>query len=82
MVTKYYPAVFQSCFIIIRLLIQKAASSNNPLLSPLLMKMFAGMRGVYRGAIPNAQRAAVVNGVQIPTYDVMKRNLIAAGFEV
>ena len=40
------------------------------------------MRGVYRGAIPNAQRAAVVNGVQIPTYDVTKRNLIAAGFQV
>ena len=37
---------------------------------------------MYRGAVPNAQRAAVVNGVQIPTYDVMKRNLIAAGFEV
>lgn len=40
-----------------------------------------GMKGVYRGALPNAQRAAVVNGVQIPTYDVTKRNLIAAGFE-
>ncbi|KAL5265123.1 hypothetical protein ACHWQZ_G006010 [Mnemiopsis leidyi] len=42
---------------------------------------YVGMRGVYRGAIPNAQRAAVVNGVQIPTYDVTKRNLIAAGFQ-
>ncbi|KAL5265122.1 hypothetical protein ACHWQZ_G006010 [Mnemiopsis leidyi] len=55
--------------------------------SPPLIRSFVnifkteGMRGVYRGAIPNAQRAAVVNGVQIPTYDVTKRNLIAAGFQ-
>ena len=40
------------------------------------------MRGVYRGAIPNAQRAAVVNGVQIPAYDVAKRNLLAVGYQV
>ena len=40
------------------------------------------MEGLYRGAIPNAQRAAVVNGVQIPTYDVTKRNLLAGGFSV
>jgi len=39
-----------------------------------------GIRGLYRGSIPNAQRAAVVNGVQIPTYDVTKRNLLANGY--
>ena len=41
-----------------------------------------GLKGLYRGAVPNAQRAAVVNGVQIPTYDVTKRNLLSLGFEV
>ena len=41
-----------------------------------------GIHGLYRGAVPNAQRAAIVNGVQIPTYDVTKRNLLSAGFSV
>ena len=42
----------------------------------------SGWRGFYRGAVPNAQRAAVVNGVQIPAYDVTKRNLLSHGYTV
>ena len=38
-----------------------------------------GRRGLYRGAVPNAQRAAVVNGVEIPTYDICKRWLVSGG---
>ena len=52
------------------------------LLSVYCTSYTTGLQGLYRGAIPNAQRAAVVNGVQIPTYDVTKRNLLAADFQV
>lgn len=54
--------------------------------SPPLLRSFInllkteGWRGFYRGAVPNAQRAAVVNGVQIPAYDVTKRNLLSHGY--
>ncbi|XP_063677100.1 kidney mitochondrial carrier protein 1-like [Bolinopsis microptera] len=68
---------------VMRVRMQASHHAKSPPLIRSFISIFKteGMRGVYRGAIPNAQRAAVVNGVQIPTYDVMKRNLIAAGFE-
>lgn len=68
---------------VMRVRIQASHHTTSPPLFSSFIHVFRteGMRGVYRGAVPNAQRAAVVNGVQIPTYDVTKRNVLAAGFE-
>eukprot|EP00116_Pleurobrachia_bachei_P010162 sb/3470424/ len=58
-------------------------TSSAPLIRSFLqIYKCEGLKGLYRGAVPNAQRAAVVNGVQIPTYDVTKRNLLSLGLEV
>lgn len=35
-----------------------------------------GIRGLWRGVGPTAQRAAVVVGVELPVYDITKKNLI------
>ena len=63
----------------------QAASKTSPSSSILMsfrnVYKSEGMRGLYRGAIPNAQRAAVVNGVEIPTYDVCKRCLLSGGWQ-
>lgn len=37
-----------------------------------------GIKGLWRGVGPTAQRAAVVAGVELPVYDITKRNLIIA----
>ncbi|TSP68518.1 Brain mitochondrial carrier protein 1 [Bagarius yarrelli] len=38
-----------------------------------------GTRGLWRGVIPTAQRAAIVVGVELPVYDITKKHLIASG---
>uniref|UniRef100_UPI00358DE624 brain mitochondrial carrier protein 1-like n=1 Tax=Myxine glutinosa TaxID=7769 RepID=UPI00358DE624 len=38
-----------------------------------------GTRGLWRGVWPTAQRAAVVVGVELPVYDMIKKHLIASG---
>uniref|UniRef100_A0AAY5KRQ9 Solute carrier family 25 member 14 n=1 Tax=Esox lucius TaxID=8010 RepID=A0AAY5KRQ9_ESOLU len=35
-----------------------------------------GTRGLWRGVIPTAQRAAIVVGVELPVYDITKKHLI------
>jgi len=40
-----------------------------------------GVAGLYQGKWPNSQRAAVVNGVQIPVYVVTKNKLMSLGFQ-
>ncbi|XP_067143288.1 kidney mitochondrial carrier protein 1 [Centruroides vittatus] len=37
-----------------------------------------GIKGLWRGVGPTAQRAAVVAGVELPVYDITKKNLIRA----
>uniref|UniRef100_A0A8C4NEP3 Uncharacterized protein n=1 Tax=Eptatretus burgeri TaxID=7764 RepID=A0A8C4NEP3_EPTBU len=37
-----------------------------------------GTRGLWRGVVPTAQRAAVVVGVELPVYDMIKKHLIAS----
>ena len=39
-----------------------------------------GLAGLYQGKWPNSQRAAVVNGVQIPVYCVTKNKLMSYGY--
>ena len=36
-----------------------------------------GVRGLWRGVVPTAQRAAVVAGVQLPVYDAVKMQLLS-----
>ncbi|XP_029556447.1 kidney mitochondrial carrier protein 1 isoform X2 [Salmo salar] len=38
-----------------------------------------GTRGLWRGVIPTAQRAAIVVGVELPVYDITKKHLIKSG---
>ncbi|GFV31625.1 brain mitochondrial carrier protein 1 [Trichonephila clavipes] len=38
-----------------------------------------GVKGLWRGVCPTAQRAAVCAGVELPVYDITKRNLILSG---
>ncbi|XP_048042853.1 kidney mitochondrial carrier protein 1-like [Megalobrama amblycephala] len=38
-----------------------------------------GTRGLWRGVIPTAQRAAIVVGVELPVYDITKKHLIHSG---
>jgi len=40
----------------------------------------AGLAGLYQGKWPNAKRAAVVNGVEIPTYVMTKNKLLSWGW--
>lgn len=37
-----------------------------------------GVRGLWRGVVPTAQRAALVAGVQLPVYDLTKERLCAS----
>merc|ERR1719167_1116257 len=38
-----------------------------------------GFRGLWRGGLPTAQRAALVAGVQLPVYDATKSQMLAHG---
>ncbi|XP_015918569.2 kidney mitochondrial carrier protein 1 isoform X2 [Parasteatoda tepidariorum] len=38
-----------------------------------------GLKGLWRGVCPTAQRAAVCAGVELPVYDITKKNLIMSG---
>ncbi|XP_020660359.2 brain mitochondrial carrier protein 1 isoform X2 [Pogona vitticeps] len=38
-----------------------------------------GTRGLWRGVVPTAQRAAIVVGVELPIYDITKKHLILSG---
>ncbi|GFR13190.1 kidney mitochondrial carrier protein 1 [Trichonephila clavata] len=38
-----------------------------------------GVKGLWRGVCPTAQRAAVCAGVELPVYDITKKNLILSG---
>ncbi|XP_068600605.1 brain mitochondrial carrier protein 1-like [Brachionichthys hirsutus] len=38
-----------------------------------------GIRGLWRGVVPTAQRAAFVVGVELPVYDATKKRLIESG---
>ncbi|XP_070537833.1 kidney mitochondrial carrier protein 1-like isoform X2 [Ptychodera flava] len=50
-----------------------AANGNNGILvSFLTIYHQEGPRGLWRGVSPTAQRAAIVAGVQLPTYDLVK----------
>lgn len=35
-----------------------------------------GMKGLWRGVVPTAQRAAVCVGVEVPVYDMTKKHLL------
>lgn len=39
-----------------------------------------GVRGLWRGVGPTANRAAVVCGVELPAYDITKKHLIRSGY--
>ncbi|XP_037678194.1 brain mitochondrial carrier protein 1 isoform X2 [Choloepus didactylus] len=38
-----------------------------------------GTRGLWRGVVPTAQRAAIIVGVELPVYDITKKHLILSG---
>ncbi|XP_029648341.1 kidney mitochondrial carrier protein 1 isoform X1 [Octopus sinensis] len=35
-----------------------------------------GVRGLWRGVVPTAQRAAIVAGVELPVYDITKKHIL------
>ncbi|XP_059155340.1 kidney mitochondrial carrier protein 1-like isoform X2 [Physella acuta] len=39
-----------------------------------------GLAGLWRGVGPTAQRAAIVAGVELPVYDVVKKHIILSGY--
>jgi len=40
-----------------------------------------GLRGLWRGVVPTAQRAGVVVGVELPVYDTLKQHLLDSGLK-
>ena len=41
-----------------------------------------GIKGMWRGVLPNASRAAIVAGVELPVYDLAKELLVKAPFHL
>ncbi|VDI59288.1 kidney mitochondrial carrier protein 1-like [Mytilus galloprovincialis] len=39
-----------------------------------------GLRGLWRGVVPTAQRAATVAGVELPAYDLCKKVIVQSGY--
>ena len=37
-----------------------------------------GVKGLWRGVLPTAQRAALVAGVQLPVYDLVKERICSS----
>ena len=52
----------------------QAKSSNNLSMTRSFIDMakHEGLKGLYRGVLPNMQRAAVITGVELPVYDSAK----------
>ena len=52
----------------------QAKSSNNLSMTKSFIDMakHEGFKGLYRGVLPNMQRAAVITGVELPVYDSAK----------
>lgn len=56
------------------------AKSENLLCSFVKIYKTEGVRGLWRGVGPTAQRAAVVAGVELPAYDLFKKKIILSGY--
>ncbi|XP_011406045.2 PREDICTED: kidney mitochondrial carrier protein 1-like [Amphimedon queenslandica] len=54
---------------------------QNVFLAFIKLYQSEGVKGLYRGVGPTSQRAAVVAGVLLPSYDFFKKILIQSGFE-
>jgi solute carrier family 25 protein 14/30 len=56
----------------------QAKSSNNLSMTKSFIDMtkHEGFKGLYRGILPNMQRAAVITGVELPVYDSTKHYLV------
>lgn len=39
-----------------------------------------GLAGLWRGVGPTAQRAAIVTGVELPAYDIIKKHILKSGY--
>ena len=66
---------------LIKVRAQAAVNSNKGLmtyLTEILQK--EGFKGLYRGVGPNTQRAIVLTGSQLPSYDTAKHFLLSAGY--
>jgi len=58
------------------------ADSKSESLAASFIKIYKteGVKGLWRGVGPTAQRAAVVAGVELPAYDLFKKKIIASGY--
>ncbi|ESO92887.1 hypothetical protein LOTGIDRAFT_162365 [Lottia gigantea] len=65
----------------VRLQAQGSSRSSDSMFRSF-MKIYQseGIPGLWRGVGPNAQRAAVVAGVELPAYDVCKKHIIRSGY--
>ncbi|CAG5115487.1 unnamed protein product [Candidula unifasciata] len=56
------------------------ASYDNMFCSFVKIYQQEGVAGLWRGVGPTAQRAAIVSGVELPAYDVVKKHIILSGY--
>jgi solute carrier family 25 protein 14/30 len=56
----------------------QAKSSNNLSMTKSFIDMakHEGFKGLYRGVLPNMQRAAIITSIELPVYDSTKHYLV------
>ncbi|XP_046362660.1 kidney mitochondrial carrier protein 1-like [Haliotis rufescens] len=57
-----------------------SGNRDNMLCAFLNIYRTEGLPGLWRGVFPTAQRAATVAGVELPAYDICKRQIIHSGY--
>uniref|UniRef100_A0A0B6Y7I0 Solute carrier family 25 member 7 n=1 Tax=Arion vulgaris TaxID=1028688 RepID=A0A0B6Y7I0_9EUPU len=57
-----------------------SATNENMFYSFVNIYKQEGVSGLWRGVGPTAQRAAIVSGVELPAYDVVKKHIILSGY--
>ncbi|XP_046564447.1 kidney mitochondrial carrier protein 1-like isoform X1 [Haliotis rubra] len=58
----------------------QGTSRDNMLYAFLNIYRTEGLPGLWRGVFPTAQRAATVAGVELPAYDICKKQIIHSGY--
>lgn len=59
---------------VLKVRLQAKSDGNKPSMLKAFIEIFntEGFKGLYRGVLPNMQRAAVITGVELPVYDSAK----------
>jgi hypothetical protein len=59
---------------VLKVRLQAGNNVNSKSMSKAFIEMSKkeGLQGLYRGILPNMQRAAIITGVELPVYDSVK----------